>query len=191
MASAVNARLVRVLDADARTARRRLNIVVLLLLAAAVAVGLLVTMDALHAVGAVVFTVSAMAGIAIGWAVASGRLRQRSRSLRDAWTGWMEAANQADRVPTLHAQASGRDPKRISMWLWVAIGALVWAAHMGLFWLAAADTLLAALPVLILDGLLAGLLAGAWAAEARWCGRLKHSLNEMIDEGELSLEGHA
>jgi hypothetical protein len=132
--------------------------------------------------------VGAVLGLAVSW----WRYRRREESLRQRWRKWMQWSQSAARLGEVEARVEeGRLPKpggTLRAALWAGAVLVNGAAFTGL-WYGWPGVDAPVGVVVFADGLVVGLLAGDAAWGLQWAYRLRRTVREMIDEGELGVWG--
>ncbi|MHB8634692.1 MAG: hypothetical protein ACYDBQ_12160 [Thermoplasmatota archaeon] len=185
MATGVASHFLELLESDQRAAGRRLAVS-----AVAVALLLVPAFALLPWTGLVIHLVAAALGVALGMGVAARETRRWESSLRTAWQKWMRFAVACESVSQIARRVAGRTARNPSYVLAAGISVL-WVVEMALLWIALEGSSSAALaiPVLLLNGLLAGALVGLFFRVQRWTAALRTSVGELVESGELSLWG--
>jgi hypothetical protein len=175
----------RILDDDRRTATRRTWVAAILLAVLTVPAWFLAPPW-----GPLVHIGAAAAGVGIGLLVVGAVHGRYERSLTDQWEEWMTQARDATCVPAVGRAVRDRGRGGVVTLLVLGI-LLLWFAEVGTLWYAFTDaeSLLRALPALLLNGLAAGSLLGYVVRRGRWSRTFRASINEMVADGELGVWG--
>lgn len=173
------------LEADQRAALRQA------LVAAALAVLLAGPALAILALpGLAVHLVSAGLGVVGGMFLAHRTTKTYESSMKASWQRWMRFAVSCETVPEVARKVAGHASLPRAA-LHASGLALLWVLEVLLLLVALEEGRSAALalPVLLLNGVLAGWLMGrAWVVRG-WTRRLRDSVGEMVQSGELGLWG--
>ncbi len=182
----VASHFLHVLGSDQRAAGSRVVLGVLLaLLFGALAVVLAGPLGLAAHAGAV------LVGLLVGLVSARGVVRRYELSIKSTWSQWMRFAVAAESVAEIHRKVHGRAGRNLPF-LYAAILFLAWGLEGTLLVLAftsAAQSLPLALPVLVLNGLVAGVLAGRGLALGRWFRAFRATVAEMVENGEIGVWG--
>ena len=175
----------RVLDADVGAARTRAWV----LGAIAVALtGLAWWLDGVLGISA--HGVALLVGVGVGLLVARLRAQRQESALRSSWREWMRMARAAETVPEVHQRVQGRG-LRGRVFLLAAAMTVAWALELLLFFLALNNETSRwwSIVAIVANGaLMAGLATMALRAWS-WTRELRHSIQSMIDSGEIGTWG--
>ncbi len=140
--------------------------------------------------GVVVHFGAAVLGLLVGHLWAAGKARRYEASLRGTWAQWMRFAVSCETVAEVHRKVEGRSGRN-RVYLAAAGLTFLWALEVALLFLAFQDTAEAAfaLPVLALNGLLSGALAGHALRMASWTRTFRASMAELVESGEVGVWG--
>lgn len=185
VATGVASQFLDLLDHERRTARRQtvvaVSAAVLLLIPAALV---------LPWAGLAVHPVAVGLGIVAGLMLAARLTRAYELSLKERWQRWMRFAVAAESLPEIARKVAGRTSRNRNAA--IAAGLVVlWVLEVALLLLALDGQRSAwlAVPVLLFNGLLSGLLIGHYRRLGSWAGQLRGSMDEMLKSGELGLWG--
>lgn len=134
------------------------------------------------------------AGVAVGLGVGllwgQRTVGRYAASLQGTWNTWMRKAPACESVPEVHRKVRDKRGRHLPF-LYALVLLVVWALEVALFALAFVDdaSLWAQLPVLAVNGLLAGGLAGFFLRTRAWFRSFQHSVQEMLADGELGVWG--
>lgn len=130
-------------------------------------------------------------GLVLGLAVSWWRFRRRRESLRSRWRKWMQWSQSATRLGEVEARVEG---SRLPSWgtlraaAWVVAVLANGAVLVGL-WYSWPGVDGVAQAVVFADGLAVGFLAGDAVWGLQWTYRLRGTVREMVEEGELGVWG--
>lgn len=187
VATGVASHFLQLLEADQKAAAQQAVVGVVVAVALAVPAALL-----LPFAGLAVHAVAAGVGVLAGLWLAQRRTRAYESSLKGSWQRWMRFAVACDTLPDVARRVEGRGSRsRVAL---LAAGLTVlWVLELALILLAldAARSAWLAIPVLLLNGALAGWMVGHAFAMRAWTGNLRQSVGDLVESGELGLWGVA
>ena len=181
----VSSHFVDLLAKDERSARSRV------LLAVLVALGLAVPAYFLYPwQGVVVHFGAAVMGLLLGHALVGRRVRAYESSLRESWAAWMRLAPGSETVREVHRRVLEKTV-HIQPYAQAAVLTILWALELVLLMVALGNETSAvlALPVLGLNGILAGALLSYYVRLRSWTREFRESVSEMVDAGEIGVWG--
>lgn len=140
--------------------------------------------------GAIVHFGALFVGIGVGMLWGNATSRSYEDSLRGTWNRWMQLAPACDNVPELARKVRGRSNGFRNAWIAAGL-TLAWSSELLLVILAFVDfsSVAFGLPVLIANGLVAGLFTGYQVRLLSWTRSFKAHLGEMVRDGELGVWG--
>ena len=178
----------QVLRGDQRAAQGRLGLGVVLAIAFAILADVLA-----QGLGVAVHGGALVVGILVGVLLARSTAHRYEASIKSTWSQWMRFAMAAESVAEIHRKVHGRGSRNLP-YVYAAILLLAWGLEAGLLLLAImgqgktqADLL--AIPVIALNGIVAGALAARGAVLAKWFAALRDTVTEMVDNGEIGVWG--
>jgi disulfide bond formation protein DsbB len=176
----------QVLAGDQRAAQNRFVAGLLLALFFGVLAFLLA-----RGVGLGVHAAAALVGAGLGIVMANGTVKRYERSIQSTWSQWMRFAVAADSVAEVFRKVHGRSGRNLPF-LYAAVLFLAWgleAVLLVLAFTAGEQSPALAVPVLALNGLVAGAIAGSGFVTARWLRTLRGTVAEMVESGEMGVWG--
>lgn len=184
MPHGVSAPFLEVLDAERRSAWRRL------LVAGVVAAGLAAAVAAVELLALVLFAGAAACGGAAGWLWQRRRTADLEARLTDSWSSWMKAGFAASSVREVADTVAGRlvrptswDVVFVTVALFVFEAAALVVASLADAGLAEAAFFAAG------NGLLVGWVLAVLVVRRAWAGRMRSDLDEMVADGEIAVWG--
>ncbi len=129
-------------------------------------------------------------GIGIGLILGARQATRYEDSLRGSWNRWMDLAPACDTIPELARKVRGA--RQTFQVAWIAAGlTLLWSMELLLVVMAFIDYNNGwfSLPILIINGGLAGLVAGQHVRLLSWTRSFHKSLQEMVQDGEVGVWG--
>ncbi|MEK6985183.1 MAG: hypothetical protein AABX89_02210 [Candidatus Thermoplasmatota archaeon] len=186
MPPGVASHFMQVLASDRRAARGRALLGFLLALLFG---GLALPLSGL--LGLVVHVAALAVGVVLGLVGARRAVRRYERSIKSTWSQWMRFAVAAESVAEIFRKVHGKTGRN-APYLYAAVLFVAWGLEAGLLVLAfssESSTTFLALPAIVLNGLVAGALVGHGIVMGRWFTRLRTTVSDMLDNGEIGLWG--